>query len=183
MVNQAPADEQMICVKCGMCCDGTLFRFARLNPGERGNLPERIDERSYTEEGKDYFHLPCLYFVGKCSIYDSKKADVCSDYRCQLLKDLSEGKMTQEEAFKIVRQAIGMRDKLSEEYDLISGVNERKPFSQLLIEMDELRKRSEDDAFTKAMELLQSKCNILEALLIKHIRSASDFESIVETKG
>ncbi|MBE0674536.1 MAG: hypothetical protein IH591_07745, partial [Bacteroidales bacterium] len=87
---EAPAEEQAICVVCGFCCDGTLFVNAGLNQGERGSgLPEKIEQASFSEGGRDYFRLPCNYFSGKCSIYDRNRADVCSSFRCQLLKDLA----------------------------------------------------------------------------------------------
>ena len=53
--DQAPAEEQKICVGCGFCCDGTLFVHAVLNPGERGSLPEKIEENAYSEGEKDLF--------------------------------------------------------------------------------------------------------------------------------
>ena len=41
-----PVIEQEICVTCGFCCDGTLFKYAVLQSGERGNLPAK--QRSST---------------------------------------------------------------------------------------------------------------------------------------
>jgi len=181
MVNQAPADEQMICVKCGMCCDGTLFMHARLNKGERGNLPEKIEENSYAEDEKEYFRLPCQYFSGKCSIYDKKRAEVCGSYRCQLLKNFSVKKVTLEEAIEMVGDALRMRDEIMEHYRKITGREGGLSFRQLLAELGK-SPETDTDTMTSARELalLQIRCNILEALLIKHIRSATDFENIVE---
>jgi hypothetical protein len=59
---KAPLNEQVICTKCGFCCDGTLFLHAGLVPGERGSLPEKIEKNSFSYDGKDFFKLPCLYF-------------------------------------------------------------------------------------------------------------------------
>ncbi len=146
---QGPAEEQSICVVCGFCCDGTLFLHAHLNPGERGSLPEKIEQASFSEDGKDYFRLPCLYFSEKCTIYDRKRADVCGSYRCQLLKDFAEGKVSLPDALEIVRQARTMRDETMEEYRRISENRDRINFRQLLLNLGKIQ---EADSGRKASE-------------------------------
>jgi len=176
----APEEEQRICVTCGFCCDGTLFLRACLNPGERGNLPEKMESQSFMDKGKEYFTQPCLYFSGKCTIYDSKKADVCSSYRCQLLKDFAVGKGSLAEALETVAEAMSMRAEIIGEYCRISGSGGGISFRQILIEMGNLQKAGlQKEALSTDYELLLIKCNIFEALLIKHFRSAEDFEKMI----
>lgn len=180
LLEQCPPEEQLICVTCGYCCDGTLFMHAHLNPGERGNLPEKIEENSFIEEGKDYFRLPCQYFSEKCTIYDRKRADVCSSYRCQLLKDVAEGKVSMSDALETVHEARNMRDEIMEEYRRISGNSERINFRQLLLDLWKIQEAaSEGEALSMDYEILLARCNIFEALLIKHFRSAEDFEKMI----
>jgi hypothetical protein len=176
IINEAPKEEQSICVTCGMCCDGTLFFHAHLNPGERGHLPEKIEENSFSKEGKDYFKLPCLYFTEKCTIYDRKRADVCSGYRCQLLMDFAEGKVIRSDATEIVKKAMDMREGIMKEYRRVTGNDESVTFRQLLLELGNIRKSAPgNEQSDMDYEILQARCNIFVALLTKHIRSASDF--------
>ena len=169
--------EQTICIKCGFCCDGTLFQHAHLDPGERGHLPEKIDQNSFTEEEKDFFMLPCGYFSEKCTIYDRQRANLCASYRCQLLKDFAEGKVELSDALQIVSEAMEMRAELFEQYKRISGDSRKLYFRQLLQELGKLQKAaSEKEPLRMEYEILLARCNIFEALLIKHIRSAGDFE-------
>ena len=107
--NLSPKAEQAICVTCGFCCDGTLFDHAVLQPGEKGNLPEYMERSYFKNEKGEYFRLPCEYFNENCSIYDQKKAHICSAFRCQLLKDFSKKKITQSNAKKVVRNAKDQR--------------------------------------------------------------------------
>ena len=65
--------EQEICRSCGMCCDGTLFSRARLEAGEKGNLPIKIEERYHRNNESEFFKLPCPYFSKECTIYSQKK--------------------------------------------------------------------------------------------------------------
>ena len=176
----APLHEQKICVTCGFCCDGTLFLHAHLNPGERGNLPEKIEQASFNEDGKDYFRLPCHYFSEKCTIYNQKRADVCGSYRCQLLKDFAEGKIDLNDALATVWGAMGMRRQIIEEYRRLSGKSGDINFREILIDLGRMGKSaSETEPAGAYNDLLLAKCNIFEALLIKHFRSAEDFEKMI----
>ena len=179
-IKKGPEEEQAICVACGFCCDGTLFLHACLNPGERGHLPEKIEEKSFAEEGKDYFHLPCLYFSEKCTIYDRQRADVCSAYRCQLLKDLAGGIISPDEALSVVMDAKRMRDELLREYRKISGFSNKRVFRELLNELVRLTRDTKRNIDIRpGQDMLLVRCNIFEALLIKHIRSKDDFEKMM----
>lgn len=181
---KAPIGEQNICVACGFCCDGTLFLHACLLPGERGHLPEEIEKKTFTEGDNDYFRLPCNYFSEKCIIYDKARAEVCSAYRCQLLRDFADKKLSKGEAQDIVREAMMMRDSLIEKYRRLSGSDEPINFMQLLQELGRMQKQATNDKpLNTDYEILQAECNIFEALLIKHVRSAGDFEKMMITKG
>lgn len=177
---QAPLGEQEICVTCGFCCDGTLFAHALLNPGEKGNLPEKIEENLFSAAERDYFHLPCRYFNGRCSIYDRQRADVCGSYRCQLLRDFSDCIITYGQALGIVERARQVRSELMEQYSLLTGKRDSVHFMKVLKEAGN-NLLQEGDTVSAAMdrELFLARCNIFEALLIKHFRSADEFEKLV----
>lgn len=176
----APIQEQRICVGCGFCCDGTLFAHAVLNPGEKGNLPEKIEENVFSEGGRDYFRLPCRYFNGRCTIYDIKRADVCGSYRCQLLKDLSAERISFDKAIEMVEKAMEVRNELLDQYGFLTGGDRQIPFMELL---KVLGKNPGQDGINASAgmeyEMLLARCNIFEALLIKHFRSSDDFEKLV----
>ena len=175
-MNEAPEKEQEICVGCGFCCDGTLFGHAVLKPGERGLLPEKIEESAYSEGEKDYFRLPCGYFSEKCTIYDRERADVCGSYRCQLLRDFAGNKITLEEAMDVIKEARSMRGDLLEQFRRFSGNNDKIHFKKILRELGRFQNPdSEKEPLNMDYEMLLGRCNIFEALMIKHFRSASDF--------
>lgn len=182
LLKQGPPDEQTICVTCGFCCDGTLFLHAHLNPGERGvgDLPEWIEENSFDEGGKDFFRLPCHYFSEKCTIYDRKRAYVCGSYRCQLLKDFADGKVTLDDAQKTVTEAMRLRAEIIEEYHRVSSDKRDINFRELLIKLVKIVKAASDkEPVGLDYDLLLVRCNIFEALLIKNFRSAEDFEKMI----
>jgi hypothetical protein len=176
----APVGEQDICIKCGFCCDGTMFLRAFLSPGERGSLPEKIEQSSYADVDGEYFSLPCKYFDSRCTIYKSRKANVCGEFRCQLLKDFAAGIITPEEAVEIVEGAAFMRDKLIQDYMKLSGRDEKICFRKLFCELGHIQAMTPgDESVGSEYDRLLAGCNIFEALMIRHIRSKSDFDRMI----
>lgn len=174
------AEEQEICLCCGMCCDGTLFINAGLKQNERGGLPAWIEENSFTTGDEDFFRLPCGYFSGRCTIYDSKKAFVCSAYRCRVLKDFTNGKISKEEAVDTVRFALKMRDDLIGSFREMTGRMERIHFRKMLSETGRLQAEDPKRLISAdGFELLVARCNIFVALLIKHFMKDEDFDRLV----
>lgn len=179
----ASPEEQDICIDCGLCCDGTLFSQAVLRKSERGNLPPKIEESSVTGTEADYyFNLPCGYFAGRCSIYESRRPEVCSRYRCQILHDISGGKISAEKAKDVVSQAKVLREEI---INLYSGttIEPGQPvcFRKVLIEMGKMQNyKWNDEHKSGEFEFLLARCNIFEALLIKHFRSPGDFDKMTE---
>lgn len=195
----APEGEQEICVNCGLCCDATLFLHATLQPGERGHLPEKIEEAGSTGDGGDYFLLPCGYFSGACTIYDCQRADVCSTFRCRLLKVFAGGGISQADALRTVREAVAMRDAVLAEYHRVTGRDAVAGFRRMIIDLGAAMKGLKDsgasavvpaggavagdamDGVTLARdyEMLLVRCNILEALLIRFFMSDEEFEKYI----
>lgn len=176
----APPDEQEVCVACGFCCDGTLFLHACLQPGERGHLPEKIEENSYAENGEDFFRLPCLYFREKCTIYGQPRADVCGSFRCELLHSLETGEISKTEALSLVARAHSMRRELLHEFCRLTGFTDTPNLRQTLHDLGKWRiNMTENDPRTMETDLLMARINILEALLIKHFHPASEFQNMM----
>ena len=178
----SPLAEQEICVNCGLCCDGTLFSNADVVSGEKSNLPEKIEQRYSKEDDYESFRLPCPYFCGQCTIYDKKKPIVCSAYRCQLLKDVSSGKVTQADALKTVANTLKFRAEIYQLYKQIFGRDCTLHFRAMLFELGQFQiDNPEKTALSLSVDLLKIKCDIYETLLIKKFKSIKNFERMVNT--
>ena len=55
--------EQEICVSCGFCCDGTLFKRAVLEPGERGAYPVNWKTNTENSSKRNFLHYPVPAFA------------------------------------------------------------------------------------------------------------------------
>lgn len=177
---ESPFLEQKFCVKCGLCCDGTLFEHAVLQPGERGNLPKKIEQQYGLEGDNESFRLPCAYFVGQCTIYNQPRASVCSAFRCQLLADFSENRISQASAIEKVTNALKFREELYQLYQQIFGQSYTQNSRKLLLESGEIAKSlAADNPLTRQVELLKIKCMIFDMLLVKIFKSKKNFEGMI----
>jgi hypothetical protein len=176
---KCPEPEQEICLACGFCCDGTLFDNARLQPGEWGTLPELI-EANYLKSGeKEYFRLPCPYFNGKCTIYNKKKAGICSLYRCQLLTDIANKSISQDEALNIIHNVKMLKKEITSLTRHIPKISDNMPFREILSILYDLNTKEDvPEIAGQLINIVTVKCNILDALLIKHFKSKNDFDKM-----
>ena len=172
--------EQTICITCGFCCDGTLFYNATLQPGEKGTLPQKMEEAYFKNGEEEFFRLPCQYFDGKCTIYDQNKAHICSAFRCELLKDYSGEKISQEAALRLIENAVRQRAEIRNLANQVIGTPLDIPFRHLLLELRKVIHAREENGEPRNMELeiLLAKCTIFQALLIRHFKPAKDFDSM-----
>ena len=174
--NQENYKEQEICVSCGFCCDGTLFGRATLGASEKEGLPELMS-RSYSKYGDvESFKLPCGYFEEKCTIYDKKKAAVCSSYRCRLLKDFSAGRLSFLGAIKVIENAQKMRFEIMANYSEVFGFSNKVYFKEILRNIGKGSRPEIVSGQDIEYELFVAQCNIFETLLIRHFREPDEFD-------
>lgn len=88
-----------LCVECGLCCDGSMFADAVISEDEAGRLAGRVA----LSPARDHLLQPCIALgKGGCGVY-ADRPQTCRNYRCVVLGQLEEGRITLEDA----REAIG----------------------------------------------------------------------------
>ncbi|MBE2249740.1 MAG: YkgJ family cysteine cluster protein [Myxococcus sp.] len=99
-----------LCLTCGLCCDGTLFRKVPLEPKEGERLGARV--RLSEEDGS--LCQPCRALSARrCGVYDDRPS-VCRRFRCLALEQLEKGQLTEDEAHELVGEALARRRALAE---------------------------------------------------------------------
>lgn len=102
----APASDAPLplCLTCGLCCDGTLFPHAPLEPDEIDHAAA-VGMTLCGYFGRDGFSLPCPHLAGTvCTIYENRPS-VCGSYSCGTLKALERGAIGRVEADRRVTLA------------------------------------------------------------------------------
>jgi Fe-S-cluster containining protein len=107
------APEQNLCVICGLCCDGTLFKHAPLTAEDRLHTDGSFDVEVDPEHGGYRFRQPCHHLHGRiCSLYQTWRPEICHTYRCKLLKRHHAGEISLTEAQAIVQRTRTLADRI-----------------------------------------------------------------------
>ncbi len=177
---ESPIAEQEICVKCGLCCDGTIFSGVALEKSEKDNLPPEFAKAYDHNSEKERFLQPCPAFDQKCTIYHKKRAKVCGSFRCQLLIDFSKNKLTRQEADEIVKNAIIFKTRILDLNNEIAEKTEDLPFWKLSEEIKKkLKQIVNDKPLRDKYESILANLTIFNALLIKHFKSSRKFQDLM----
>ena len=92
-----------LCLECGLCCDGTLFRHVAISAPERLELV-KLGIGVGEKQKHEVMWLPCGKLEGKCcSIYEARPGG-CRRFVCALGKRLVAGEVTLPEAEAQVRE-------------------------------------------------------------------------------
>lgn len=92
-----------LCVACGMCCDGTMFKNVVADDAELIQM-SFLGAETKVQEEKQFFLQPCpAHINGSCSIYETRPK-TCIGFKCALLKRVLKNEVTPEQAMKKVER-------------------------------------------------------------------------------
>lgn len=102
------ATKNNICIKCGLCCDGTLFSWANIEPNEVIDKLFPIETIKIDKSDKKTFSLPCQFLSNcLCSIYASetpKRPLTCIKFKCKLLQKYEANQITYSESITLIKK-------------------------------------------------------------------------------
>lgn len=93
-----------LCVECGLCCDGSLFRFLPVEPAEVERY-RSLCLPVVTQSGRLAMPLPCSKLEARCCTVYADRPTGCRTFVCHLGRRLELGDASFAEALKIVREA------------------------------------------------------------------------------
>jgi uncharacterized protein len=119
-VSEVPASiPQQLCLHCGLCCNGVLFKDVELQPGDdpkrlaslglslQFTRPKPVVETSVRasseKQGTVRFVQPCsaLCNDNRCELYAERPAR-CRDFECALFKRVAQSQSELQSALRIV---------------------------------------------------------------------------------
>lgn len=90
-----------LCLACGLCCDGSLFRQVEVTgdePARLGALGVRMGEK----RGKRWMWLPCGRLEARCcTIYEARPGG-CQRFFCELARQAEAGAVSHRDAHAVV---------------------------------------------------------------------------------
>ena len=104
--------SRSICQDCGLCCDGTMYSHVSLQKDDDHNQLAILELRPGQEQEETCFDQPCAAHKGNCcGIYDLRPA-ICREYRCALLRQIDEGKISAEGGRLLIQDTIALRNRV-----------------------------------------------------------------------
>jgi Fe-S-cluster containining protein len=93
-----------LCVQCGLCCDGTMYRFLPVRT-EDAPMHEAHGLPLVTQRGQLAMPLPCSKLVNKCCTVYETRPNGCRGFVCKLGDQLEKGEVTSDQALRVVKEA------------------------------------------------------------------------------
>ncbi len=93
-----------LCVSCGLCCDGSLFRFLPVEPRDVG-AHAALSLPVVRQSGRLAMPLPCAKLSGACCTVYAARPPGCRAFVCHLGYRLERGEVSFEHALGVVKEA------------------------------------------------------------------------------
>jgi hypothetical protein len=107
-----PAAATRLCAACGMCCDGTMFQIARMQPGEVPAELGKLGLKIRCRDGEYYMEQPCSALREKrCTVYEQRPVR-CRLFNCQQLGRVERGETTESEAMTMIIETRALVEKV-----------------------------------------------------------------------
>lgn len=104
---------QSLCVRCGLCCDGTIFEWASVVPEDD---PTQLDAGGFvvqTVEDRQRFWQPCHHQQSRiCTIYQQWRPSICHRFKCGVLKRMEAGELSVDEAHVLIQRTVKLADQV-----------------------------------------------------------------------
>jgi hypothetical protein len=104
-----PADANLLCLECGLCCNGVIFADVQLRPRDNAARLRALGlafAQKSKVVGAEKFRQPCTAFAGcQCNIY-SERPTYCREFECLLLKSVKAGEIEPPQALRTIRTAL-----------------------------------------------------------------------------
>ena len=102
-----------LCLACGLCCNGVLFRDVELQPEDDPARLQSLGQPVERFRRKLRFTQPCtaLCVDNRCRIYAERPVR-CHQFECALFQAVSRGDMGIPAALRLIRTALGHAEKV-----------------------------------------------------------------------
>lgn len=97
-----------------MCCNGTLFNYVALTDADLPALAKYPQLKIKIRNDRPTFDEACVLHTGSgCSAYDDRP-DTCRRYVCEVVRGVSDERLTEQEAVAIIAEGRALVDNIQE---------------------------------------------------------------------
>ena len=104
-----------LCLACGICCNGVLFRDVELHPGDDARALESLGLPLERLRTKTRFAQPCAALCpdNRCRLY-ADRPHQCQAFECALFKKVAERQVELDAALRAIRRALRLADRVKQ---------------------------------------------------------------------
>ncbi|MDB4533600.1 YkgJ family cysteine cluster protein [Vicingaceae bacterium] len=159
-------DSTNLCLACGLCCDGTLIGFVRLDHDEMPALKKIMEIED--EGGEGFFLHPCDKYCEGCTIY-SERPKQCASFNCGLLKSVEQKELKFDTAIDTIALVKEKKIALENGLSLLKLDLKSESFYFKMVELKNLVKKNKLDSSSSQNHLnLITDLNQFESILSKN---------------
>jgi Fe-S-cluster containining protein len=159
-------DSTNLCLSCGLCCDGTLIGFVRLDHDEMPALKKIMEIED--EGGEGFFLHPCDKYCDGCTIY-SERPKQCASFNCGLLKSVEQKELEFDTALDTIALVKEKKIALEKGLSLLKLDLKSESFYFKMVELKNLVKKNKLDSSLSQNHLnLITNLNQFESILSKN---------------
>ena len=160
-----------LCASCGMCCNGVMFHFVKLQPGDSPRALAALGLKVKRKRKQDCILQPCpAHTECKCMIYEARPVR-CRVFECQQLHRVAACAITEAAACEKISEAKLLVSEIDALLLRLGATNLRLPLSKRCESVAaETHDPSSDEATTQARIRLVCAMHELEGLLDQHFR-------------
>lgn len=168
MTQSGDSESGNICIECGLCCDGSMFKHAGIDKSDDLTFLKQMGIESVAIDDKLFFHLPCMGQEGKlCRLYrDARRFKVCKSFKCKLFKQYLSGEISYSAAMSVIQEILIRRQSVKAFSEILhTDHNSREPsLFSFIRELDQSGKM-DDPVFRKTYSRQILDCFIFRELL------------------
>lgn len=106
------ADGESICLSCGLCCDGTMFKRITLALSDRTEVLERAGVVLTTKGNRTEMPLRCAALDGTCCTIYADRPVRCGLFTCALHRRHAAGEIDTDEALATIAKTRALQRKV-----------------------------------------------------------------------
>ena len=151
-----PSLTDVLCTRCALCCDGSLFADVELAGRREATGLEVLGLEIEDGDEGALLLLPCRALQGRrCGIYPHRPK-CCRTFECRLLPRVQSGKITSDAALKSIAEARRDVDRVRELVRQLGQNDERMPLNRRYsaIMAQPLDPASDDETAERRSELM-----------------------------
>jgi len=125
-----PNLTDVLCTRCGLCCDGSLFADVELAGSDEASALEVMGLDVEDDDDGAQLLQPCAALKGKrCGIYPHRP-DCCRSFECRLLQEAKRGAVSVDEARKKIAEVLRRIERVKELIGQLGASDDRLPLKE-----------------------------------------------------